>query len=117
MASLVEEFLKNAGEHGLSIKQLKTKTGLSKNNVKRILFHSKFVKDTDPYIHGSGKQKIHVFSYQPFQVSYIKRKLMKHVKKDVIKAPSKKMNCVEDHSCDDGSSQDLDDVGEEFEML
>ena len=117
MASIVEELLKNAGKHGLSIKQLKTKSGLSKKNVKRILFHSNFVKDTDHYLHGSGKQKIHVFSYQPFQVSYIKRKLMKHVKNDVIKEPSKKMNCVEDSSCDDGSSQDLDDLGEEFEML
>ena len=56
----METLLQNAGKHGLSIKQLKKKTGLSKNNVKRLLFESKNVKDTDPFLHGSNKRKIHV---------------------------------------------------------
>ena len=122
MASLVEEFLKNAVEHGLSVKQLKTKSGLSKNNVKRILFHSNFVKDTDPYLHGSGKQKIHVYSYQPFEATYIKRKMMKNHKKETIISIKKFMDQInkniESSSSDDGSSQDLEEnLGEEFEML
>ena len=57
--------------------------GQTKNKIKHILFHSKCVKDTDPLLHGSLKQKIHVYSFQPFECSYIKRKLMKNNKKVV----------------------------------
>lgn len=122
MASLVEELLCGAGEHGLSIKQLKKKTGLSKNKIKTILFHSKNVKDTDPILHGSGKQKIHVYSFQPFQISYIKRKMIKNHKKETIISIKKFMDeinkNIESSSSDDGSSQDLEEnIGEEFEML
>jgi predicted transcriptional regulator len=41
----METLLQNAGKHGLSIRQLKKLSGLSKNNVKRILFNSKNVRN------------------------------------------------------------------------
>jgi len=73
----IEILLKYAGEYGLSIRQLKNKTGLSKNNIKRLLFQSKNVKDCNPLVHGSCKRKINVYSFQPFEISYIKRKKFK----------------------------------------
>ena len=85
--------LENAGKHGLSIKQLKNKTGLSKNNIKHLLFHSKNVKDTEPYIHGSNKRKIHVYSFEPFEISYIKRKL---IKKKIIDSKKKLVETFEE---------------------
>ena len=122
MASLVEELLCGAGEHGLSIKQLKTKTGLSKNKIKTILFHSKNVKDTDPILHGSFKTKIHVYSFQPFQISYIKRKMIKQNKVVINESRKTLIEQIQnmDSSSDDNNSisneDDFEDI-EGFEII
>ena len=122
MEKTIESLLKDAGKHGLSIKQLKRKSGLSKNKVKEILFHSKCVKDTDPLLHGSLKKKIHVYSFQPFEATYIKRKLIKNHKnetvvsiKEFIDEINKEINNI---SCSDNdSSSDDSEEFEEFEKI
>jgi len=106
MELVLDSLLENAGKHGLSIKQLKNKTGLSKNNIKHLLFHSKNVKDTEPYIHGSNKRKIHVYSFEPFEISYIKRKL---IKKKIIDLKKKPIEPIEQF-------EEFEEI-EEFEKL
>ncbi len=119
METLIESHLKRAGEYGLSIKKLKSLTGSSKNRIKTILLNSKFVKDTNPMIHGSLKQKIRVYSYQPFETSYIKRKTMKN-NKTVIESLSKKqiieeLKNISESESDSGSENNFDI--DEFELI
>ena len=70
----IEELLKNANERGLSVKQLKKSTGLTKNKIIRIIFNSKNIDDCNPHVHGSGKTKIRVFVFKPSNTMYIERK-------------------------------------------
>ena len=59
----MESILKNAGERGLSVRQMRVLLQKSKKAVKREIRNSTSVKCTDPGLHGSGKQRIKVFSY------------------------------------------------------
>ena len=68
----METLLQNAGERGLSIKQLKVLLKKSTKAVKRDIYNSDCVKRTNPLLHGSGKQRIRVFSYtEPTGISLI----------------------------------------------
>jgi len=60
----IEQLLENAGEHGLSMKQMKNLTSLNKKKIKRIIYNSTKIKDTNPYLHGSSKNKINVYSFK-----------------------------------------------------
>ena len=78
----MELLLQNAGERGLSIKELVKMLGVSRKAVKRILYNADFVKRTNPLLHGSNKRKIRVFSYSvPCGVPFYKQ--FKNVKKVV----------------------------------
>lgn len=119
METLIESHLKQAGEYGLSIKKLKSLTNTSKNRIKTILLNSKFVKDTNPIIHGSLKQKIRVYSYEPFECSYIKRKTMKN-NKSTTESISKKqimeqLKNMSESESDSGSENNFDI--DEFELI
>lgn len=83
MEEIVEALFKNAGQKGLSIRHLKQKTGLSKNAVKRIIFNSKNIFDCPPSIHGSYKQKIHVYVYTPSELMYKHKKEIKNKRKTI----------------------------------
>jgi len=72
----IEQLLENSGERGLSIKQLKGLTDLTKNKIMRIIFNSENIDDCVPHIHGSGKTKIKVFVFKPNNITYIERKKM-----------------------------------------
>ena len=85
----IEQHLENAGKLGLSMKQLKKVTGLTKNKIKRIIYNSSLIYDCDPYLHGSSKKKITVYSFKEFGfgLSYIDRKKLlnkRNLKKDTI---------------------------------
>lgn len=80
----IQCLLQDAGERGMSILQLKKMTGLSKNNIKRFLYSSMYVTDVPPQLHGSFKQKIRVYRYQPFGPRYIDQRLAKSKK---VKVP------------------------------
>ena len=68
----VEQLLKEYGNLGL--RKLIRCTGLSKRSVKYQIYNSKFIENTSPYLHGSGKVKIRVFNYTPVESLYSKRK-------------------------------------------
>ena len=89
METEIEQHLENAGDKGLSIRQLKKFTSLSKNQIKRIIYNSGTIYDCNPHLHGSGKKKIKVYSFKPFGfgLSYIDRKKLnnkRNLKKDPI---------------------------------
>jgi hypothetical protein len=88
----IEQLLENAGECGLSIKQLKSLTDLTKNKIMRIIFNSENIDDCVPYIHGSGKIKIKVFVFKPNNITYIQRKKM------IGKRNLKKTDLVEENT-------------------
>jgi len=60
----INTLIQNAGKHGISIRNLKKTTSLSKNSIKRIIFNSTTIQDCNPYLHGSSKRKIHVYSFK-----------------------------------------------------
>jgi len=79
--NLIENLIKNAGNNGISIKQLKSKTSLSKRNIKYFIHHSNNISDINPLTHGSCKRKINVFTFNPSAVSYNFKKNFKDKKK------------------------------------
>ena len=85
----IQCLLQDAGERGMSRRQFSKITGLSKNNVKRILYNSMHVTDVPPHLHGSLKQKINIYRYQPFGPRYIDQRLAKSKKTKVsLEKPS-----------------------------
>jgi len=71
----MEFLLKEAGERGLSLKQLSDELDVPIKTVKYLIYTSKFVKDTDPCLHGSFKRKIRCYTYNSQQkVTYIQKK-------------------------------------------
>ena len=72
----IESVLGGYGKRGLSIKQLKEITSLPKNKIKHCIYTSKFIEDTPPILHGSGKAKIKVFNYTPVESGYFKRRVI-----------------------------------------
>ena len=71
----VEILLKNVVpiERGLSMRNLKNQTKLSRRTIKYHIYNSKMIENTAPYIHGSLKQKISVYNYNPVKMDYTKR--------------------------------------------
>jgi len=67
----VEALLKNAGEKGLSYKQLSET--INKKSVKYFIFTSKYIEDTPGLLHGSGKNKIKVVRYTEKMNNYFDR--------------------------------------------
>ena len=70
----IESILEIYNHRGMSIRQLKETSGLSKNSIKHLIYTSKFIEDTTPGLHGSGKSKIKVFNYTPKKEKYFKRR-------------------------------------------
>lgn len=69
--NIIEPLLQDAGQKGLSIRQLTNLTGISKKNLKWYIYNSKNIGDCDPNVHGSYKTKIRVFVFKPGDKSYI----------------------------------------------
>ncbi len=71
----VERVLKESPqiERGFSLRQLKKVTGLSKKSINYYIYNSKNIENTNPYTHGSHKQRISVFNYTPISKNYFKR--------------------------------------------
>ena len=68
----VEHVLKDK-IHGMSLKQLKQITGLSKKSINYHVYNSMNIENTNPFLHGSNKQKIRVFNYTQISKNYFKR--------------------------------------------
>ena len=71
----VEHVLKDKGPYGLSLKEIEYLLGVDR---RRIMYHIKdsyYIEDTDPWLHGSMKQKIRVFRYNPQKCKYGLRKI------------------------------------------
>ena len=79
MENAIEQVLKEHGARGLSIKQLKNVTGLSRKEIMYRVYTSNYIENTNPWIHGSGKSRIRVFNYTPLGLNYFKRKEKKLV--------------------------------------
>jgi hypothetical protein len=71
----VEKVLKDSGPQGLSLKELSKRLGVDRRRIQFHIYNSKNIKDTEPWLHGSGKSKIRVFSYTPEEKGYFLRKL------------------------------------------
>jgi len=67
----VEALLKNAGEKGLSYKQLSF--DFDKKSMKYYIFTSKYIEDTPGILHGSLKSKIKVVRYTEKISNYFDR--------------------------------------------
>ena len=71
----VETILKNCGERGMSIKQLMDVLHFTKRKIKHFIYHSRFIDNTNPHLHGSGKLKINVYTFdKKLKDFYFKRK-------------------------------------------
>ena len=57
----------------MSLKQLKQITGLSKKSINYHVYNSMNIENTNPFLHGSNKQKIRVFNYTQISKNYFKR--------------------------------------------
>jgi hypothetical protein len=79
----IESVLQVYGKSGLSISQLKEITSLSKRSVNKFIYTSKFIEDTSPYLHGSGKTKINVYNYTPIEKNYFKRREKKRIIEEI----------------------------------
>ena len=81
---IIENLLLDAGKLGLSMRQLKIKTGFSKRTINFFILNSKNINHIDPYIHGSFKKKIYVFVYKPSETTLINKfKVRKNLKKQI----------------------------------
>jgi len=84
----IENLLLDAGKMGLSMRQLKIKTGFSKRTIIFFILNSKNINHIDPYIHGSFKKKIYVFVYKPSESTLINKiketKVRKNLKKQTV---------------------------------
>jgi len=61
----IENLLENAGERGLSYKQMCKITNFSRKKIQFFIFKSMNIQDCNPIIHGSGQNKIRVFVFKP----------------------------------------------------
>ena len=61
----IENLIQNTNERGISFKQLKIKTKLSKRTLNHFIYNSKNIDYANPLLYGSCKNKIHVFIYKP----------------------------------------------------
>jgi len=77
MENPVERILKDKGQCGLSLRQLSLLMGVDTRRVKYHIYNSMNVKDCEPIVHGSLKNKIRVFCYTPEEQKYYNRKLKK----------------------------------------
>jgi hypothetical protein len=84
MENPVEHVLKDKGPRGLSLRQLSLLTGVDTRRIKYHIYNSMHIEDTDPFVHGSLKNKIRVFSYTPESQKYHSRKLKKKIQTDLL---------------------------------
>jgi len=70
----LEHVLKCYNERGLSMRQIKQASGLSKRRINHLIYTSQFIEDTNPYLHGSSKSKINVYNYTPVEKPYFTRR-------------------------------------------
>jgi hypothetical protein len=68
----VEVLLKQNGSRGFSRRQLCKALGAKKRTVMWHIYNSRFVEDTNPSLHGSGKTKISVYNYRTKDEPYWK---------------------------------------------
>jgi len=73
----VELVLQVYGNKGMSMRNLKNATGLSKRSIKYQIYCSRFIEDAVPLTYGSGKCKIQVYNYTPIESLYLKRRIKK----------------------------------------
>jgi hypothetical protein len=75
----VEIVLKECNERGMSIKQLMNVLQFTKRKIKHYIYTSRFIEDTKPYLHGSIKQKINVYTFDnKFKDFYFNKKKRKN---------------------------------------
>ena len=84
MENPVELYLKKYGIHGRSTKQLSNELNLPRKKVIYFIYTSKCVEDTNPYLHGSSKNKINVYNYNIHDKTYITRKHSKNKSKIIL---------------------------------
>ena len=77
----VENLLKQHPS-GLSLRQIRQKSGLSKRSINYHIYNSEFVRDAVPWTHGSWKTKIRVYNYTELPDNYFKRKTKKKSESD-----------------------------------
>jgi hypothetical protein len=77
MENPAENILKDKGQRGLSLRQLTFLMGVNRRRVKYHIYNSMHVKDCEPFVHGSYKNKIRVFCYTPEEQKYHSRKIKK----------------------------------------
>ena len=75
MENPVENILKDKGERGLSLRQLTFLMGVNRRRVKYHIYNAKCVKDCEPFVHGSYKNKIRVFCYTPENRKFKKKQI------------------------------------------
>ena len=63
MSISIELLLQAHDFHGLSMRQLKQKSGLIKRKIRYLFNQSNFIERTPSWIHGSWKQRINVYNY------------------------------------------------------
>ena len=63
MSNSIELMLQAHDLHGLSMRQLKEKSGLTKRKIRYLVNLSNFIERTPSWLHGSGKQCINVYNY------------------------------------------------------
>ena len=71
----IESVLRIYNKYGCSTKKIMEMTGFSKRTIKYYIYNSKFIEDTGPLLHGSGKAKNDVYNYTDKEQSYFKRKI------------------------------------------
>jgi hypothetical protein len=83
----IENVVEKSGKYGVSMKNIHKLTGLSTNTIKWCIYNSKNITDCNPNLHGSYKQKIRVYIYQPTNdLTYIDRiKMLKTRSKKPVK--------------------------------
>jgi hypothetical protein len=72
----VENLLKQHPS-GLSLRQIRQKSGLAKRTINYHIYNSGFVRDSLPSTHGSWKTKIRVYNYTELPNNYFKRRIKK----------------------------------------
>jgi len=85
----VEKLIERSGNNGISLQKIHEQTGIGKKSIKWIIYNSKNIEDVNPMLHGSCKKKIRVFSFKPFDKTYIDRK---KVVKYYLKKPDLNLN-------------------------
>jgi hypothetical protein len=64
---------------GLSLRQIRQKSGLNKPSINYYIYTSSFIEDSFPWKHGSWKTKIRVYNYTNSENNYFRRKIKKKI--------------------------------------